>query len=123
DDRPVIPNWEAKSVSNETTFEQDTSDRELLIETIRGLSARVGRRLRREGQRASRITLKLRYENFQTHTKQTSVERAIQTDNEIARLAVALFQQFPLDRKVRLIGVGAGELSREGQGPTQLDLF
>src|SRR5262249_42960768 len=56
DDRPVIPNWEAKSVSNETTFDVDTADSELLVQTIRGLAARVGRRLRRESQRALRIT-------------------------------------------------------------------
>ena len=123
DDRPVVPNWEAKSVSNETTFEEDTADREFLVEVIRGLAAQVGRRLRCEGLRANRITLKLRYENFETHTKQTSVERPLQTDDDIARLAIALFRQFSLDRKVRLIGVGSGDLTRDGAGPTQLDLF
>jgi DNA polymerase IV len=123
DDRPVIPNWEAKSVSNETTFDEDTADENVLIETIRGLAARVGRRLRREDQRGGRIVLKLRYENFETHTKQTSLDRAIQTDDEIARTAIALFRQFPLDRKIRLIGVGAADLTRDGKDPTQLDLF
>jgi len=55
--------------------------------------------------------------------KQTSLESAIQTDDEIARLAIALFRQFSLDRKVRLIGVGAGGLTRDGAEPIQLDLF
>jgi DNA polymerase-4 len=123
DDRPVIPNWEAKSVSSETTFEEDTADRNLLLETIRDLSARVGRRLRREEQRATRITLKLRYQNFQTHTKQTSLERPIQGDTEISAIAIRLFEQFPLNRKIRLIGVGAGGIQRPGGRPAQLDLF
>jgi nucleotidyltransferase/DNA polymerase involved in DNA repair len=123
DDRPVIPNWEAKSVSNETTFDEDTADVDLLLETIRGLAARVGRRLRREDQRAARITLKLRYADFETHTKQTTLDRAVQTDEEIARSAITLFREFPLDRKIRLIGVGVSDITRDGKGPTQLDLF
>jgi len=123
DDRPVIPNWEAKSVSNETTFDEDTADVDLLIETIRGLAARVGRRLRREDQRAGCITLKLRYADFETHTKQTSLDSAVQTDQDIAGAAIALFRQFPLNRKIRLIGVGAADLTRDGKDPTQLDLF
>src|SRR6185436_3827868 len=48
DNRPVVPDWEARSVSNETTFEEDTADRKLLLRTLRSLSESVGRRLRVE---------------------------------------------------------------------------
>jgi DNA polymerase IV len=123
DERPVAPKWEAKSVSAETTFDEDTADRVYLVKTIRELAARVGRRLRRDGQHAACVTLKLRYANFETHTKQTTMNRAIQTDEEIARLAISLFAEFPLDRKVRLVGVGTADLTRDGVEPTQLDLF
>jgi len=123
DDRPVVPNWEARSVSNETTFETDTADRELLLRTIRSLSETVGRRLRRDDWRARRITLKLRYEGFETHTKQTSLDRPTQGDDDIVHAAESLFDQFPLDRKVRLLGVGTGDLTRCGGSPAQLDLF
>jgi len=123
DDRPVIPNWEPKSMSAETTFEEDTRDREQLVNTIRALSSRVGRRLRRENLRARKITLKIRYEGFQTHTKQTSAASAVESDADIARIAIHLFQEFPLDRKVRLVGVGAGEFLRDGEGSQQLELF
>jgi len=67
--------------------------------------------------------LKLRYEDFATHTKQTSLEKPIQANEEIARRAIALFNQFPMNRKIRLIGVGSGELVHEEGDPTQLDLF
>ena len=123
DDRPVIPDWEARSVSNETTFEADTMDRALLLRTLRSLAESVGRRLRNEDQRARVITLKLRYEGFETHTKQTSVSRPTHSDDDIVRIATMLFEQFPLDRKVRLIGVGSSHLTRSGDNPTQLDLF
>ena len=123
DERPVVPNWEPKSVSNETTFNEDTRDRDLLVRTIRKLAESVGRRLRRESYRARKITLKLRYEPFETHTRQVSVKAPIDSDEEIIRLAISLFDQFPLDRRIRLIGVGAGEIVRPGEGPTQLGLF
>jgi len=123
DDRPVVPNWEPKSVSNETTFEEDTRDRDLLVQTIRRLAESVGRRLRRENYRARKVTLKIRFEPFDTHTRQTSVKRPIDGDEEIARLALGLFDQFSLERRVRLIGVGTGEIVRPGEESTQMGLF
>jgi nucleotidyltransferase/DNA polymerase involved in DNA repair len=123
DDRPVVPDWEPKSISNETTFDEDTRDRDLLVQTIRRLAESVGRRLRRESYRARKVTLKIRFEPFDTHTRQTSVKRPIDGDEEIARLALSLFDQFPLDRRVRLIGVGTGEIVRPGEESTQLGLF
>ena len=123
DDRPVVPDWQAKSISNETTFDEDTRDRELLVETIRRLSESVGRRLRRENYRARKVTLKLRYEPFDTHTRQVSVKSPVDTDEAIIRLALSLFDEFPLDRRIRLIGVGTGEIVRPGEVPVQLDLF
>jgi DNA polymerase IV len=123
DDRPVIPNWEPKSVSNETTFEEDTRDRELLVRTIRKLAENVARRLRRDNYRARKVTLKIRFEPFETHTRQVSVKKPIDSDEEITRHALSLFNQFSLDRRIRLIGVGTGEIVRPGEGPTQLGLF
>jgi DNA polymerase-4 len=123
DERPVVPDWEPKSVSNETTFDEDTRDREVLVATIRRLGESVGRRLRRENYQARKVTLKLRYEPFETHTRQVSVKKPIDTDEEIIRLALSLFDQFSLERRIRLIGVGTGEIVRPGEGPTQLGLF
>jgi nucleotidyltransferase/DNA polymerase involved in DNA repair len=123
DNRPVIPDWEARSISNETTFEEDTSDRELMLRTIRRLSESVGRRLRVDDFRARCITLKFRYEGFETYTRQMTLDRPTQSDDEIVRSAVSLFEQFPLDRKVRLLGVGSSDLTRASETPSQLGLF
>jgi DNA polymerase-4 len=123
DDRPVISNWEPKSISSETTFEEDTDDRELLLHTILELSDHVAQRLRKDGYRARKVTLKLRYSSFSTHTKQQSLDRLIQTGDQIAAVARALFAQFPLKQKIRLIGVAAGDLRREEDDPQQLQLF
>jgi DNA polymerase IV len=123
DERPVVPNWEPKSVSSETTFDEDTADRELLVRTILDLSDHVAERLRKDNYRTRRVTLKLRYSSFSTHTKQHSLDKLIQTGEEIATVARHLFRQFSLKQKIRLIGVSAGDLQRDGKEPQQLGLF
>jgi nucleotidyltransferase/DNA polymerase involved in DNA repair len=123
DERPVVPDWEARSISNETTFDVDTGDRALLLRTLRTLSESVGRRLRRDDLRARRITLKLRYEDFETHTRQLSLDRPTQSDDEIVHAATSLLEKFPLDRNIRLLGVGSGELVRKAPEAAQLELF
>src|SRR5262245_21901718 len=123
DERPVVSNWEPKSISSETTFDEDTADRELLLRTILELADHVAQRLRKDNYRARKVTLKLRYSSFSTHTKQQSLDRQVQTGEEIAAVARTLFAQFPLKQKIRLIGVAAGDLHREGADPQQLALF
>jgi DNA polymerase IV len=123
DDRPVVPDWEPKSCGTETTFDEDTDDRELLLATILELSDHVAERLRKDEYRAKKVTLKLRYSSFSTHTKQRSLGKLIQTGEEIAAVARELFAQFPLNQKIRLIGVSAGDLHRAGGDPQQLPLF
>ncbi len=123
DERPVVANGEPKSISSENTFEEDTDSRELLHQTILELSDHVAERLRKEGYRARKVTLKLRYSSFSTHTKQQSLEKFVQTGNEIAAVARGLFAQFPMKQKIRLIGVAAGDLRRDGEEPGQLTLF
>jgi nucleotidyltransferase/DNA polymerase involved in DNA repair len=123
DDRPVVANWEPKSVSSETTFDEDTRDRDLLLRTLLHLADHVAERLRKDGYRAGKVTLKLRYSSFVTHTRQESLEKSVQTGEDIAAVARRLFAQFPLKQKIRLIGVGAGDLHREGGDPQQLALF
>jgi DNA polymerase-4 len=83
----------------------------------------VAERLRKDDYRARKVTLKLRYSSFTTHTKQQSLEKPIQTGEEIAAIARGLFAQFPLKQKIRLIGVAAGDLRRDGDDPQQLALF
>jgi nucleotidyltransferase/DNA polymerase involved in DNA repair len=123
DDREVEPNWEPKSVGTETTFNEDTADRELLLATILELSDHVAVRLRKDGYRARKVTLKLRYSDFETHTKQQSLKKAIVTGEEIAKVARGLFASFPMKKRIRLIGVSAGELQGRDGDPQQLQLF
>jgi len=119
--RPVEPEHDTKSVSKETTFSQDTNDRDVLIATLRRLSDGVGRRLRRDNLTGRTITIKLRWSDFTTITRQHTLDHPIRTDDDIFGAAVRIFDEYwPKGRPVRLIGVG---ISGFDEQPHQLSLF
>ena len=64
DDRPVEPGQTVKSIGHETTFQEDTADREFLEGILWRLSEKVARRLRRQGLVGKVITLKMRDQGF-----------------------------------------------------------
>ena len=108
DDREVTPEQEAKSIGAETTFEQDTDDREEIRKTILELSDRVGRRLRREGYLAGGVTLKFRDHNFHTVTRASVLNRPTDVGDDLFREALALLQRVSWKgKRVRLLGVTA----------------
>jgi len=122
DDRKVEPPGAAKSISRETTFGKDTRDSPLLKATLRYLSERVGSDLRRQGKLARCITLKLRYADFTTITRQHTLSQASDTDQIIFDAGIKLMKK-ELSREkqaVRLIGIGVSNLVEAGR---QLDML
>ena len=116
-DGEVGDHVDAKSISHEHTFNEDTADTERLEATLARLSEMVGRRLREQAVYARTIQLKLRYSDFSTITRAHSLDHATQLDTEIFRQARALLHE---NRKagstIRLLGVHASHLeSGEGQ--------
>lgn len=113
DDSPVVPQRDAKSISAETTFGADSGDRDFLRATLLELAERVGARLRKAGKHARSITLKLRYHDFATMTRQKTLPRPIEGDDSIFRAATELMDAALRTRraKVRLLGVGVDELT------------
>jgi DNA polymerase-4 len=116
-DTAVGEDTEAKSISHEHTFNEDTSDTELIESTLARLSEMVGRRLREAGLHARTIQIKLRYSDFSTITRAHSLESATQIDTEIYEQARGLLRaNRQPGRPVRLLGVHAsGFESSEGQ--------
>jgi len=106
DTRPVETESETKSVSKETTFNQDLRDAELLKRTLRSLSDGVGRQLRKNGLSGTTVRIKLRWSDFTTLTRQVTLPHPTQHDNEIYQAALKLFTRAWAGRPVRLIGVG-----------------
>ena len=113
DDRPVKTNEEVKSVGHEHTFETDTADPSLLASTLMKLSEKVAHRLRKGGLQGRTVTTKLRFEDFTTLTRATTLDK--HTDNAPEIYAVASRNLDRIDmagRRVRLIGVTVSGLHR-----------
>ncbi len=123
DDRKVEPPATAKSISRETTFSRDTRDVEIVPATLRYLSERVGSELRQKGMLAKCVTLKLRYADFTTITRQQTLYKAADTDQVIFTTGLKLLKN-ELQRgkqAVRLIGIGVSNLVESGKQPDMLD--
>lgn len=122
DDRPVVPESEAKSMSSELTLPENTMDRKVLANHLLAQSETVARELRRHNMRARTVTLKIKTADFKQHTRNQTLDRPFQTSSTIYQTARSLLKSYPLTQPVRLIGVGAGNLVTENR-PVQQCLF
>jgi DNA polymerase-4 len=123
DDRAVIPDREAKSISTETTFPKDIGDLAVLRVWLLGLVDQLAGRLRHQHLRARTIDLKLRSSDFRTRTRSLSLPEPTHSTDELWHAAAELFERSlsPELLPIRLLGVGASRLAREGE--TQGHLF
>ena len=107
---------EAKSISHEHTFNEDTSAQGMIEATLARLSEMVGRRLREQGVIARVVHIKFRYSDFTTFTRARTLDHATQIDTELLDVSRDLFLQSWNGSKIRLLGVYAGQFeSHEGQ--------
>jgi DNA polymerase-4 len=110
-----------KSVSNETTYAEDVKDIQVLYETLHSLSESVGRRLRRKHLQGDTVKLKLRWHDFTTLTRQSTLPSPTNDDREIYASVKDLFNKTWIKGKpVRLLGVGVTGFD---QPPRQLTLW
>ncbi|MEU2347641.1 DNA polymerase IV [Modestobacter sp. NPDC049651] len=119
DDRPVVADREAKSVSAEETFAVDLTDPARLGAEIDGLASRVGSRLQRSGTSGRTVTLKVRRFDYSTLTRSQTLAHAIDEPRQIAEVAHRLLAGVDRTGGLRLLGVGVSGLSPYAQG----DLF
>jgi DNA polymerase-4 len=121
DQRPVSDEREAKSISAETTFPRDVTDRDTLRRKLLALAEEVGAGLRADGLSAKTVKLKVRWPPFETHTRQVTVPQPVQLDEEIFAAGWALFEQvWHPGKRVRLIGIGVSGLDQPAR---QLSIF
>lgn len=106
DPRSVSTDREVKSVGHEYTFPVDVRDRKMVLDTLMRLSESVSRRLRKSGLKGRTVSLKIRFSDFQTHTKSVTLDQPTNFVEEIFSCAARKTQEFDLDkRRVRLVGV------------------
>jgi DNA polymerase-4 len=113
--------WQAKSISHEHTFNQDTAEIARLESTLAHLSAKVCRRLREQNFSTRTIQLKLRYSDFSTITRAQSLANPTQVETEVFPGALKLFHDnWEKGRAIRLLGVQASNFQ---DAPEQMDLL
>lgn len=120
DDSQVLPPGEAKSISRETTFGEDTLDRAFLKATLWRQSEKVGADLRDKDKQARCVTLKLRYADFTTITRSRTVQENVGTDQAIFKTGTELLEKaLTVERQaVRLLGIGVSNLVEPSQQAT-----
>ncbi len=123
DDRRVVPDREAKSVSHETTFAADIDDLEVLRAWALELTEQVARRLRRYHLQGRTVQLKVRFSDFQTITRSKTLSHPTNVTQEIWQATdEMLCGRLPAEHlAVRLLGVGVGGFEQPPQ--TQQPLF
>lgn len=122
DNRPVVSDREEKSVSAEETFDVDLRDRRQMDRELLSLSETTSRRLRKSKLQAGTIQVKIRRSDFQTFTRQKSLQPPTNSTDQIfgiARELLSAWLESNPDARIRLLGVGSSKLSPA----EQRDLF
>lgn len=111
DERLVVTEHEIKSISQETTFAVDIRADRVIEKTLRELSEQVGRRLRKNYLAGTTVKVKIRWPDFTTLTRQTTLSQPIDNADEIIKTALKLLRDVRRpNQAVRLLGVGVSGL-------------
>ncbi len=120
DNSPVVPYSEQKSISTESTFDSDTIDVKKLKSILIAMVEKVAFSLREQKKLTSCVTVKIRYANFDTETKQMQIPYT-SSDHQLLKVVHELFDKLYNRRMlIRLVGV---RLSGLVHGTHQIDLF
>jgi DNA polymerase-4 len=122
DDRPVLSEWDEKSISAEETFFTDLADPARMQSEVLRLADRAGARMRAQNLATGCVQVKIRRADFTTFTRQKRFEPTTTDSRTIAKVAVELLAAWLREQpgaKVRLLGVGVNHL----HAAEQMDLF
>ena len=108
---------EIKSISHETTFEEDTGNIQIILQALEDMAEDVSKETVRQKLLFKTVTIKIRYENFETHTRSKTLQFLTNRSQDLKKNARGLMIPYLVaDRKIRLIGVRVSTLvSAENQ--------
>lgn len=112
DESPLVTHWEPKSSGREVTFQQDIASRQVLVRTLITLTREVAETIKEEGYRGRSVTVKVRFSDFETHTREKTLKEATDSFQTIRDAVLDCLNRFGLKKRVRLIGVRVGDLER-----------
>ena len=110
DERAVSTYRKRRSISRETTLDADVGDIDLLREVLHGLTTNLLGAIDKSGLRARTVSVKIRYSDFQTLSRQISLPSPTDDPMRIEQAAFACLDRLPLSQRVRLLGVGLSGL-------------
>jgi len=117
DNRGVKPHRIPKSIGKERTFTEDVDDISWIHNFLRELSGKISDRLQKKNAAGKTVTLKVRYDDFETITRSTSFNHYIDDTGDIAETAISLLDQTKVgDQKVRLLGITISNLNLSKKG-------
>jgi len=119
-DSEVVPYHEAKSISTENTFEENKTDMEFLMAELVRMTERVAYELRQDDKTAGCIAVKIRYPDFETTSRQTTIPYTFYDDELIAKAKELFHKLYRKGTPIRLMGVRLSELTSEA---IQTNLF
>lgn len=112
DESPVTPPSEVKSISRETTFPTNITEKAILLKELLKISQAVGYTARKEGYKGRTITLKIRFHNFTTFNKSKTLENSTHLDDIIFKTILELLDKVKLKKGgVRLLGIRLSNLT------------
>ncbi len=112
DESPLVTHWEPKSISRETTFQTDTDHWQTIARHLADLTRETVAELKDRGYRAKNVTVKIRFSDFKTQTRATTLEDPTDSLEVIRKAAFYCLGRFELKKKIRLVGVRMSGLVR-----------
>jgi len=116
----VVPYHEAKSVSTENTFEENKTDMNFLMSELVRMTEKIAYELRQDNKTAGCIAVKIRYPDFETTSRQTSIPYTFYDDELIPKAKELFHKLYRRGQPIRLLGVRLSELTDEA---VQTNLF
>ncbi len=107
---------ERKSISAERTFLADTEDFNIILSKITDINKRIHQTIIKHQISYKTVTLKIRFEGFQTFTRSKTLHYCIQDENKVLKIILELFKEFSSsDKKVRLVGIKLSNLKKNNK--------
>ena len=112
DNSSLITYWEPHSMSRERTFQRDVTNWQTVAKSLAELTKEVVAALREETCRAKTVTVKIRFQDFQTSSRSITLSAGTDSELKIRKAAFACLKRFDLNRPIRLIGVRLTHLEK-----------
>lgn len=112
DERPLVTRWEPKSCGHQGTFQRDVTDRPIIAARLIELARKAVEGMRRDGYITRTVTVKVRFKDFETHTREETLAEPTESLDSITRAAFDCLNRLELKKPVRLLGIRLGDLHK-----------